>query len=85
MNTKKYIVRGGLIRSRNDRQLHHVSAREVASLYRVPHEECIFPNEDELDSKIQKGFVNQLKTLSPRSDGKYIISNQSTKGPSQGV
>ncbi|WP_151867650.1 hypothetical protein [Acinetobacter soli] len=83
MNTKKYIVRGGLVTSRNDHQRHHVSAREVASLYGVPHNECIFPSDAQLDSEVQQGYSNHLQTLKPRNDGKYDMAYQSTKGTSQ--
>lgn len=70
---KKYIVRGGFVRSKNDGQIHFVSAREVARLYNAPNEACIFPKEHEIDSEIQKGFTNKLILLRPRNDGKYQL------------
>lgn len=74
LNSKMYIVRGGFVRSKNDGQIHFVSARKVAKLYKVPSEACIFPKEHELDSEIQKGFTNKLTSLRPRNDGKYQLN-----------
>lgn len=42
MSSKKYMVYGGLIYSKNDDQEHYIPAHKVAELYKVPPQECVF-------------------------------------------
>ena len=85
MNKKKYIVRGGYVRSKNDKQSHFVSASNVAQLYRVKHDECVFPLSSQYDSELCERYQNKLISLRPRNDGKYSLHDVITKGTSHKI
>jgi hypothetical protein len=59
----KYALHPGPIMSRTDGQEHHISARALARLHRVPFEECIVWKE---------GYCwHDYAHLYPRYDGNY--------------
>lgn len=68
----KYICFGGLVVSKFDRQGHYITALEVCRLYGVNPKDCIFGEKIEA---YDKGFINKLIELRPRSDGNYTLKN----------
>jgi hypothetical protein len=68
---KKYIVVGGMVRSRNDGEDHFVSAPRLCELYQVKREECYFVSEGDLRF-LRDELLEGMTILRPREDGKYI-------------
>jgi hypothetical protein len=69
---KKYLVIGEYVRSKVDGDMHYVSAPELARLYGVNPEECIFDRSEYFNKGFRKGCEN-LIVLRPRYDGKYRL------------
>lgn len=69
---KKYILFGGMVRSRNDAQEHYISARRLAVLYNLRVEDCILV-EMEDQHKLQGVDQTKYVCLHPRFDGKYEL------------
>lgn len=67
-NKLKYILRPGKMLSKHDRQVHYISAEQLASLYQVDPAECVTIHPGE---KIPPRFMH-LEILAPRYDGKYF-------------
>lgn len=79
MLNKKYLVFGGWVRSKHDRQSHYVAPRMVAYLYNVNPLECIFiADKAELNPQtfLPYGFNenHNLIKLGPQTNGKYNLS-----------
>lgn len=68
--TKKYILYGCNVQSKNDRQWHYISAMQLCKLYGLNPEDCFFYND-----RIGKRMVGypDLPILYPRSDGDYRL------------
>ena len=65
MSGKKYVLHPGEVISRNDAQIHHISAIRLADLYGVDPRECIVAGPGiRMDDAIH---------LYPRSDGNYRL------------
>lgn len=79
MIDKKYLVFGGWVRSKQDKQSHYVAPRMVAYLYNVNPHECIFiADKTELNPRthLPYGFNenHNLIKLGPQTNGKYNLS-----------
>ena len=77
--TARYLLCPGKVRSRTDGQWHHISASQLAMLYRVPMDAClVMPSDwfgpwgerrrEELRERVRRG---DLIELGPRFDGDY--------------
>lgn len=77
--TARYLLCPGQVRSRTDGQWHHISASQLAMLYRVPMDACLVMHSDwfspwgerrreELRERVRRG---ELIELGPRFDGDY--------------
>lgn len=65
---KKYVVFGGHTLSKNDNQLHKISAYRVAQLYRVNPIECIFiSDKKDLKSKNIDGLIKLYPQYNPEN------------------
>lgn len=73
---KKYIVYGGKVRSRHDKQIHYVSAGTLANLYRVNPKECImidYSTPEYWHKGYSEEFLRSLKVLKPKNNGDYTL------------
>jgi len=73
----KYLIWPGHVRSKFDKQLHYISARQIAELYRVNPRECVFVSEHTQVDKLtglpyglKKG---ELIELYPDRSGRYQL------------
>jgi hypothetical protein len=75
MLSKRYIVIGGYVRSRNDGDVHYIEAVELVSLYGVNPAECILVDRGEEVRKLAgiEHDPNRWVRLYPREDGKYVL------------
>lgn len=81
MTTARYLLCPGPVRSRTDGQVHHVSAAQLARLYRVPMDECVTlprpgnPCATDLILSLMErsGPGGDLIRLHPRFDGDYRL------------
>lgn len=83
--TALYLLCPGPVRSRTDGDWHHIGARQLAHLYRVPMDECVELNHggspylarqrDELLARVYRG---ELIALKPRADGDYRMPAPTT-------
>lgn len=74
MAHKKYLVIGGEVTSKNDRQRHYVSARRLVDLYRVRIGECIlFDDQEQIPP-----YYNELGlvVLRPDYEGRYELPRE---------
>ena len=71
MNNFKYLVKRGIIRSKNDGEIHFVSAQQVIRLYDVNPKDCYIVT----DINSSNGLPLGLITLEPRSDGNYNLKD----------
>ncbi len=69
----KYIVYPGSMMSKNDNQIHHISAHQLICLYGVKREECIIASSTD---RIQKMDSSHLTPLYPRYDGNYKLDKE---------
>ncbi len=68
----RYVVIGGIVRSKNDDQLHYVGPKRLCDLYGVDREECILA----LDASSPALWGLRLadyRVLTPRVDGNYLV------------
>lgn len=80
---KKYVAIGGHVRSKNDRQLHYVSATRLPQLYRVDPRECIILSDRTMNlPNFDWDDYSHLIKLTPDIRGEYDISKL-TKGKSK--
>ena len=70
---KKYIVYGGYVMSRTDRQIHYVNAYTTMRLYGLKEKECILVDRNNLD-KLRGLKTSQFIQLRPDYTGKYQLS-----------
>lgn len=71
---KKYIVFSGPITSKNDKDVHHISANQLIKLYNVKKEECIILNRKDYGSDLRSsGLRGSYKILEPRYSGDYSM------------
>lgn len=73
----KYALLPGRVYSKNDGQLHHVDAWQLAWLYNVPPRECVVVRET-LNPREREIMMEKIKRLClielhPRYDGNYTI------------
>jgi hypothetical protein len=66
---KKYVLVGGLVRSKTDGQIHYVSAHRLARLYMLDKRECYF-----VDGAEWPPLPSDLTRLFPRYDGDYRLA-----------
>ncbi len=66
----KYILFPGNITSKNDNQIHYISASMLIKLYKVNPKECI-----EFSRTINEKEYQNLIELHPRYDGNYKVIN----------
>lgn len=69
---KKYLVIPSTIKSKNDNDFHHISAKMLMSLYRVNEDECIVydPNHIHMYTRMN------LTILTPQFDGNYNLPKE---------
>jgi hypothetical protein len=68
---KKYLCFGGNVISRHDGDRHYISARQLARLYQVPHNECVYI---ERGQDIPLGYIGKdMIKLHPRPNGDYCL------------
>lgn len=82
MNTKKYLVIGGYVRSKNDGQKHYIPAHRLVDLYNVSPSECILTDSKDMDRAlcgIHPNDRSKLIRLFPRYDGDYRITTASRR------
>lgn len=66
---KRYVLYPGRVRSKNDGELHYISAKMLARLYGVALEECYVFR----PGPGQEGLPEGLIHLSPQYDGDYTL------------
>ncbi len=82
--TARYLLCPGMVRSRTDRDQHHVGARELAMLYRVRMVDClVMPPQTPANHRQRMGLFDrvldgELIALHPRSSGEYPLLGGST-------
>lgn len=73
MQGKKYVVVGGRVRSRTDKETHFVPAMELCHLYGVDPKACILTTESDF-SRDTMGMSKDLYTfLYPDPTGEYKL------------
>lgn len=71
---KKYILMGGNIRSKNDGQIHFISANKLCELYGLNQDECFFC--DERFPATYRGIRSEdLTILYPNYEGDYSVKD----------
>lgn len=80
-----YLLCPGPVRSRTDGDWHHIGARQLAHLYRVPMDECVVlppPGRElfplERLRLIERADRGELIALKPRADGDYRMPAPAT-------
>ena len=77
---KKYLVWGGHVISKNDKQMHYVPGHKVASLYKVPPSECIIIDGFDAGSIHRVSQLRRTRpdliVLYPRDDGNYDLEDE---------
>lgn len=66
----KYLLAPGPVRSRNDGDWHEITAAQLALLYGVPLDECIWPPSS---TYCNLEYLDTLTLLRPRRDGDYRL------------
>lgn len=72
MMKKKYLLQGGYITSKHDKQRHYISANQLATLYKVNMAECFAIDEQDPPQKAY-GLPKDLIVLRPDYDGNYTL------------
>jgi hypothetical protein len=69
----KYVLCPGDVESKRDGQVHHINARQLASLYQVPMEQCVVRRSglSEHEARMFDKAYGHLPELHPRYDGAY--------------
>lgn len=70
---KKYIVYGGYVPSKSDKDLHYISAKKVAELYGISPRECLMIDNYNKDEKTRGLIIGDRIELYPRFDGSYKL------------
>jgi hypothetical protein len=65
---KKYVLLPRRVYSKNDGQLHFISARMLISLYKVNPDDCVV-----YDPSMTPSFLKDKIPLPPRYDGNYDL------------
>lgn len=72
-----YICHGGYVKSQSDGQIHYVSAKRVAQLYKLPYQKCLLLDErTTIRFARSAGKTSALRNavhLYPRQDGNYDL------------
>lgn len=66
-----YVLHSGLVKSKNDGQIHSVSARRLASLYGVRWDQCVEYRCEEQVAAL--GENHHLVHLFPKYSGDYTL------------
>jgi hypothetical protein len=75
--TARYLLFPGSVTSRADGDRHHITAHQLAHLYRVPMDECVvMPVQSPQNHRSRMALIDraqrgELLTLTPRPDGNY--------------
>ena len=70
---KKYLLMPGKVQSKNDGQIHEISAEDLCRLYGVAERECLTVNEHLLFGCTLKDRYEGLYLLQPLYSGDYKI------------
>ena len=71
---KKYLIMPGKMMSKNDKDVHFITAEQLIRLYNVDRRECDIVKLDEKGLPILQGLdINKYIILGPRYDGNYQI------------
>ena len=75
---KRYLILPGKVYSKEDEQLHYVSAEELMRLYSVDPKECVVMTNRGVHGRqgMPNDFLDRLLWLAPRYDGDYHISQE---------
>ncbi len=75
---KRYLILPGKVFSREDHQMHHISAQQLMQLYSVAPEECVVLHNEGVHGRVglDNDFLDSLLWLAPRYDGDYHISQE---------
>ncbi len=79
MNTKKYAVYPGFVRSSSDGARHYITAEQLCFLYGVSMEDCIVVRPNMYLDPSMRGTIDHAVTLprlGPRWDGKYKLPKE---------
>lgn len=79
---KLYICCGDEIISKNDGNMHYISAQRLSELYGVNPDECFFV--DKQHNRGLHGYPDGLLILTPRYNGDYQEHLSNIKGESNG-
>ena len=77
--TARYLLCPGPVQSRNDGDLHHITARQLAFLYGVPMAECVVMPPQRPDRHRERmALLDRVRSgdlvgLVPRADGDYRL------------
>lgn len=74
---KKYVLMGGYVKSRHDRDIHFISATKLRNLYGVKRDECYYC--DETDRSTFPKDVDSFIILRPKYDGNYQLPSVTTE------
>jgi hypothetical protein len=69
----KFLVLPGVVWSRHDGDMHHISAERLIQLYGVKLSECVIARDDGTVPGMSPEMLKSLIQLSPRRDGNYQI------------
>ena len=69
---KKYAVFPGFIESKNDGDLHWISAHQLMKLYKVPPHKCVIVDYYHHPEDLHKNIKGLIR-LSPRFHGNYDL------------
>jgi hypothetical protein len=77
----KYLIVPGNVTSKNDGEVHFISAQKLIQLYKVNPKLCITISWDKyvrefLEREDPPGRYQGLIVLRPRSDGNYILESK---------
>lgn len=70
---KKYICYGGYLPSKNDNDMHYISAYKLAQLYRINPRNCLMIDYWDKEEKTKGLDIGNRIELNPRYDGNYKI------------
>ena len=75
---KRYLILPGKVYSKEDEQLHYVSAEELMRLYSVDPKECVVMHNEGVHGKVglDNDFLDSRLWLAPSYDGDYHISQE---------
>ena len=73
---KKYIVYSGGVVSRNDGDVHYITAEQIMQLHHVNPQDCIIVRTKEDRLRLKGIDTSKMIRLFPRNDGNYKSYNK---------